>query len=59
MIDEIIRRLKGIIPDGTWDFIFDQFEPHEIRFPKASYTGVRVSKSYMLVKVEQQEPPTK
>jgi hypothetical protein len=57
MIDQIVRALKGVIPDGTWDFIFDQFKPHEVKFGQPSYTAVRVSKDYMLVKVEQQEKP--
>lgn len=51
MIDQLIRTIKGILPDETWDFIFEQFTPHEVRFLKPQYTGVRVSKDYMLVKV--------
>lgn len=38
MIDTLIRTLKGVLPDGTWDFI------------QPSYTAVLVSKDYMLMK---------
>ena len=51
MIDQLIRTIKGILPDETWDFIFEQFEPHEMRFRQPQYTAVRVSKDYVLVKV--------
>ena len=55
MIDTLIRSLKGIIPDSTWDFIFGQFTEHNMRFPKPSYSGVRVSKNYILVRVDVEE----
>ena len=57
MIDQIIRTLKGVIPEGTWDFIFEQFKPHQVKFSQPQYKAVRVSNKYMLVQVEKQETP--
>lgn len=51
IIDTIVRTLKGIMPDETWDYIFNQFKPHSVDFKKPPYSAVRVSKDYMLVKV--------
>jgi hypothetical protein len=56
MIDTLIKALKGILPDGTWDLIFRQFPENAVRFSKPSYSAVRVSKDYMLVRVEQEKP---
>lgn len=42
MIDQLIRTIKGILPDETWNFIFEQFEPHEMRFRQPQYTAVRL-----------------
>lgn len=52
MLEQLIRAVKGVLPDSVWDFIFDQFKPHEVKFSQPSYSAVRVSKDYMLVKVE-------
>lgn len=52
MIDTFIRTLKGIIPDSTWDLIFSQFTEHNMKFSKPSYGAVRVSKNYILVRVD-------
>lgn len=59
MIDSLVRAIKGILPDETWNFIFDQFEDHSMRFTKPSYDAVRVSKDYILVRVPKETPTTK
>lgn len=58
MIDQLIKALKGVLPDSAWDFIFDQFQPHKVRFSKDSYRAVRVTPRFMLVEVpvERQMP---
>ena len=56
LIDTVIRTLKGIIPDSTWDFIFAQFTLHTMEFKKP-FKAVRVSKDYILVRVPKQETP--
>jgi len=55
MIDQIVRAIRGVIPDETWDFIFEQFTPSNARFSQPSYLAVRVSKDYMLVRVPKKE----
>ena len=57
MIDQLVRALKSVLPDGTWDFIFDQYEKKNVRFAQPSYEAVMLNKRYMLVKVEQKEKP--
>jgi hypothetical protein len=55
MIDTLIKSIKGILPDSTWDFIFQQFTVTPVKFEKPPYSAVRVSKDYMLVKVEHKD----
>lgn len=55
MIDQIVRALKGVLPEATWDFIFEQFEMKKVRFTQPSYEAVMLNKRYMLVRVTQQE----
>jgi len=54
VIDTIIRKIKGVLPEETWDFIFNTFEPHQVQFNNPPYEAVRINKDYMLVKVPKQ-----
>ena len=57
MIDELIRTVKGVIPDSTWDFVFSQFPERQMFFKLPAYPAVRVSKDYILVKLPKGTKP--
>lgn len=59
MIDQLIRTLKGVLPESTWDFIFDQFEMKKVRFTEPVYEAVMLNRRYMLVRVTQKEKEEK
>ena len=53
-IESVVESLlKGVLSPSTWDYVFKRFPASDVRFSNPPYKAVRLSRDYMLVRVQQ------